>query len=72
MNARRSPSSSNRRGGKATDGCDAILDHKAEKLHARTPLVFGSAEKVDRVATYHDLPDQEVSALFGQRGLFRG
>ena len=59
-------------GGKATDGCDAILDHKAEKLHARTPLVFGSAEKVDRVATYHDLPDQEVSALFGQRGLFRG
>ncbi|WP_137702738.1 class 1 fructose-bisphosphatase [Marimonas lutisalis] len=59
-------------GGKATDGCDAILDQSARELHARTPFVFGSAEKVDRVATYHDLPDQEVSALFGQRGLFRG
>ncbi|MDU8928143.1 class 1 fructose-bisphosphatase [Alisedimentitalea sp. MJ-SS2] len=58
--------------GKATDGCDPILDQTAESLHARTPLVFGSSEKVDRVATYHDLPDEEVSALFGQRGLFRG
>ena len=58
--------------GKATDGCDAILDQKADTLHARTPFVFGSAEKVDRVATYHDLPEQEISALFGQRGLFRG
>lgn len=59
-------------GGKATDGCDPILDQAAERLHARTPLVFGSAEKVDRVAMYHDLPDKEISALFGQRGLFRG
>jgi len=58
--------------GKATDGCDAILDQTADSLHARIPLVFGSSEKVDRVATYHDLPDEEVSALFGQRGLFRG
>jgi len=58
--------------GKATDGCDAILDQTAGSLHARTPFVFGSAEKVDRVALYHDLPDQEISALFGQRGLFRG
>ncbi len=58
--------------GKATDGCDPILDTQAGKLHARTPFVFGSAEKVDRVAMYHDLPEKEVSALFGQRGLFRG
>lgn len=58
-------------GGKATDGCDAILGKVAAELHARTPFVFGSAVKVDRVAAYHDLPEQEVSALFGTRGLFR-
>ena len=40
-------------------------------LHERTPFVFGSAEKVDRVAAYHDLPEAETSALFGKRGLFR-
>ncbi len=58
-------------GGKATDGSDPIMKHSVSKLHARTPLIFGSADKVDRVATYHDLPEQEVSALFGKRGLFR-
>lgn len=58
-------------GGKATDGTDAILDGQGTDLHGRTPFVFGSAEKVDRVATYHDLPEHEVSALFAQRGLFR-
>lgn len=58
-------------GGKATDGVDPILDQAADSLHARVPLVFGSAERVDRVATYHDLPPSETSALFGQRGLFR-
>ena len=59
-------------GGKATDGCEPILSKVAIELHGRTPFVFGSAEKVDRVAAYHDLPDQENSALFGSRGLFRG
>ncbi len=58
-------------GGKATTGTDRILNQTAEDLHARTPFVFGSADKVDRVTAYHDLPDQEVSALFGSRGLFR-
>ncbi len=58
-------------GGKATDGCDRILDQRATTLHERTPFVFGSAEKVDRVAAYHDLPEAETSALFGKRGLFR-
>lgn len=58
-------------GGKATDGCEPILPQTAPVLHARTPLVFGSAEMVDKVAAYHDLPEQEVSALFGHRGLFR-
>lgn len=58
-------------GGKATDGTDRILDMTATELHERTPFVFGSPEKVQRVAAYHDLPEEEVSALFGSRGLFR-
>jgi len=58
-------------GGLATDGADPILMQTAGQLHARTPLVFGSRENVDRVTAYHDLPDNEVSALFGSRGLFR-
>ncbi len=58
-------------GGRATDGCDPIMGKGAAELHQRTPFVFGSSEKVARVATYHDLPDHEVSALFGSRGLFR-
>jgi len=58
-------------GGGATDGCDPIMSQRAGDLHARTPFVFGSADKVARVAAYHDLPESEVSALFGNRGLFR-
>ncbi|HVL20651.1 MAG TPA: class 1 fructose-bisphosphatase [Amaricoccus sp.] len=59
-------------GGKATDGIDAILDRAPASLHERTPFVFGSAQNVARVASYHDLPEGETSALFGRRGLFRG
>ncbi|SIO27161.1 D-fructose 1,6-bisphosphatase [Rhodovulum sp. ES.010] len=58
-------------GGSATDAQDRILDKTAEELHVRTPFVFGSTDKVGRVAAYHDLPEQEVNALFGNRGLFR-
>lgn len=58
-------------GGKATTGTARVLDQVPAHLHARTPLIFGTADKVDRVATYYDLPDTEVSALFGNRGLFR-
>ncbi|APZ53817.1 class 1 fructose-bisphosphatase [Salipiger abyssi] len=57
--------------GHATDGTTRILDKIPDSLHARTPFVFGSATKVDRVGAYFDLPEQEVSALFGNRGLFR-
>ena len=39
--------------GHATDGQNRLMDHSANALHARTPLVFGSAEKVDRVASYY-------------------
>ncbi|MDE3029696.1 MAG: fructose-bisphosphatase class I, partial [Paracoccaceae bacterium] len=58
-------------GGEATDGADAILAQTPAHLHVRTPLIFGSASKVARVAAYHDLPEHETSALFGTRGLFR-
>jgi fructose-1,6-bisphosphatase I len=58
-------------GGTATDGSDRILPQVADALHARTPFVFGTGVMVDRVSAYHDLPDDEVSALFGTRGLFR-
>ncbi len=57
-------------GGLATDGKDRILDQTPAELHARTPLVFGSRDKVSRVIAYHDLPDNEISPLFGKRGLF--
>jgi len=58
-------------GGRATNGTRRILDCVPDKLHARMPFVFGNADSVDRVTSYHDLPDQEVSALFANRGLFR-
>ncbi len=58
-------------GGRATDGALPILDAVITGFDSRTPLVFGCAEKIDRVAAYHDLPEAEVSALFGHCGLFR-
>ncbi|MTH76741.1 class 1 fructose-bisphosphatase [Paracoccus aestuariivivens] len=58
-------------GGQASDACEPILMQTVGTLHQRTPFVFGSTEKVARIAAYHDLPDTEVSALFGNRGLFR-
>ena len=58
-------------GGKATDGHDRILSQATTTLHQRTPFVVGTPAKVDRLAAYSDLPEQEVSALFGDRGLFR-
>ncbi|MEL6978158.1 MAG: class 1 fructose-bisphosphatase [Pseudomonadota bacterium] len=60
-------------GGGATDGVTRILDKSPTDLHQRTPLVFGAAEKVERVASYHTDPAfaREVSPLFGGRGLFR-
>lgn len=58
-------------GGMATEGTESILGQTAKSLHARTPFVFGDSEKVERVRAYFDLPEEEVSALFGNRGLFR-
>jgi len=58
-------------GGRATDGCDAILGQAPQSLHERSPFVFGSSDNVEIVAAYHDLPENEASALFSARGLFR-
>ena len=41
-------------GGLATDGRAPILAQRAEGLHARVPLVFGSAEEVREIARLHD------------------
>jgi len=59
-------------GGGATDAIDPIMDQQAKSLHARTPFVFGSTSKVEKITTYYDLPENETAALFGKRGLFRG
>ncbi|RAI00837.1 class 1 fructose-bisphosphatase [Acuticoccus sediminis] len=59
-------------GGAATDGETRMLDMTPRSLHARTPFVFGSRDKVARVAAYHSLPAAEIAPLFGQRGLFKG
>ncbi len=57
-------------GGGATDGTDPIMQQHVERLHQRTPFIFGSQGKVARVTAYHDMPESEA-ALFGKRGLFR-
>jgi fructose-1,6-bisphosphatase I len=60
-------------GGSATDGERRILELVPDGLHARSPLIFGSADKVARVARYHQTPTSMASdsPLFGKRGLFR-
>ncbi|HHB82709.1 MAG TPA: class 1 fructose-bisphosphatase [Devosia sp.] len=58
-------------GGKATDAIDSLMEQQADELHGRTPFVFGSRDKVEKITAYHDLPDNETSALFKKRGLFR-
>lgn len=57
--------------GRATTGTERILSRIPGGLHDCTPFVFGTPDLVDRVAAYYDLPELEVSALFGVRGLFR-
>ncbi|MFN4156150.1 MAG: class 1 fructose-bisphosphatase [Paracoccaceae bacterium] len=57
-------------GGRATDGVRPVLDLVPDGLHARTPFVFGSANKVDRAARHFSRPENETTALFSKRGLF--
>jgi fructose-1,6-bisphosphatase I len=60
-------------GGAATDCVRRILDIQPSGIHARVPLVFGSAAPVDLVAGYHSDPQfsAERAPLFGRRGLMR-
>jgi fructose-1,6-bisphosphatase I len=60
-------------GGGATDGAERSLDIVPQEVHQRVPLVFGSRDKVERVARYHTDRHAigERSPLFGARGLFR-
>lgn len=58
-------------GGRATDMCERVLTRTPGELGQRIAFAFGSPEKVARLAAYHDLPEPEISALFGHRGLFR-
>jgi fructose-1,6-bisphosphatase I len=61
-----------RAAGIATDGVHPILDIVPSAIHARVPLVFGSAGPVELVARYHSDPQFSVRApLFGKRGLMR-
>lgn len=61
-------------GGMAIDGVNRILDSPPESLRAMTPLIFGSADKIERIREY--FVDGHRSAarapLFGKRGLLRG
>jgi fructose-1,6-bisphosphatase I len=59
-------------GGGATDGHNRILEKTASALHQRTPLIFGSAEKVTRITSYfiNSTYERTRSPLFGERGLF--
>ena len=40
-------------GGAAIDGFERILDVAPQSLHARTPLIFGSKDKVERIRPYY-------------------
>ena len=57
----------------AIDGVNRILDIAFDDLHARTPLIFGSTDKVEVVRDYF-LDGHRSAArapLFGRRGLWR-
>jgi fructose-1,6-bisphosphatase I len=60
-------------GGSAIDGQRRILDIVPTALHQRTPLIFGSAGEIERIARYKADPNTiyERSPLFGRRGLLR-
>jgi fructose-1,6-bisphosphatase I/sedoheptulose-1,7-bisphosphatase len=59
-------------GGKATTGRTPILQVQPDSLHQRIGFIFGSAEEVTRIETYHveEPLDSFKSPLFGKRGLF--
>ena len=60
-------------GGKAFDGRERVLDIKPSSVHCRAPIIFGSADEVDRVARYKAEPGSVLARapLFHRRGLLR-
>ena len=59
-------------GGAATDGFHRILDVAPQSLHARTPLIFGSKDKVARIHRYYSEGGlTQPAPLFARRGLLR-
>ena len=61
-------------GGEATDGARRILEIEPASIHARTPLFFGSRDKVGQLNAYLDGDGYPAgrSPLFKRRGLLRG
>ena len=59
-------------GGAAIDGFHRILDVAPQSLHARTPLIFGSKDKVARIHRYYSEGGlAQPAPLFARRGLLR-
>ena len=60
-------------GGLAIDGVNRILDLPPKGLHARTPLIFGSTDKVERIRGYYVEEHRSAARapLFAKRGLLR-
>ena len=59
-------------GGAAIDGFHRIMEVKPTSIHVRTPMIFGSKDKVERIALYYSEGSASQSApLFGKRGLLR-
>ena len=60
-------------GGMATDGVNRILDIPPTDIHQRSPLIFGSSDKVERIRGYYVDGHRSASRapLFGKRGLLR-
>lgn len=60
-------------GGAAIDGFQRILEIEPRSIHGRTPLIFGSKAKVERIARYYreDSVSAGNSPLFAKRGLLR-
>jgi fructose-1,6-bisphosphatase I / sedoheptulose-1,7-bisphosphatase len=63
-------------GGRATTGCERLLDVIPESLHQRVPLILGSRDEVDRIERYHAEHARGVdhpysSPLFNERSMFR-
>jgi fructose-1,6-bisphosphatase I len=61
-------------GGLAIDGVNRILDIPPKALEARTPLIFGSTDKVELIRSYYveGFRSAARAPLFGKRGLLRG